>query len=249
MTPAALLLPIIVNGGRICLIAGVLQEKNIMFDQNNRQVFYQEACNRVRQHETLLMQRLNYFLIAIAFLVAAFVQLTLGSSNGRVLLAFLVGTAGILLSWAYTTINYYNAKNLKRVYVHAMDLEYKVYVNQHLNVSDLPQNYFYTQFFESGNFKAGLKLIFVDCLVGSVGISFNNKKSNDPNESATLPGPHTWIIPYCFIIFWLLALLIFICTLTPKWGLIIVGLAIFYFLIFPLFYRYIFLPLRNKKNA
>ena len=207
-----------------------------MFDQNNRQVFYQEACNRVRQHETLLMQRLNYFLIAIAFLAAAFVQLTLGSSNGRVYLALLVGTAGILLSWAYTAINYYNAKILKMAYIHSMDLEYKVLVNQHFNVSDLPQNYLNTQLFESGNFKAGLKLIFKDCLVGSVGVSFNSKKLIDPNESETLPGPHTWIIPYCFIIFWLLALMIFICALTPKWGLIIVGLALLYFLMFPLVY-------------
>jgi len=229
-------LPIIVNGGKICLIVSISQGKNNMFDQNNRQVFYQEACNRVRQHETLLMQRLNYFLIAIAFLVAAFVQFTLSSLNGRVLLAFLAGTAGILLSWAYTAINYYNAKILKMAYLHAMDLEYKVFVNQHINVSDLPQNYFYTPLFESGNFKAGLKLIFVDCLVGSVGISFNNKKSNDPNESETLPGAHTWMIPYCFIIFWLLALLIFICTLTPKWGLIIIGLALLYFLMFPFVY-------------
>lgn len=44
-------------------------------DSELKKIAYQESGNFVRQHESMLFQRLNYFLVAIAFLVAGFVEL------------------------------------------------------------------------------------------------------------------------------------------------------------------------------
>jgi hypothetical protein len=75
---------------------------------DKNQILYQEASNLARHYQTLLFQRLNYFLISSAFLVASFVQLAL---NPRYFsLALVISAGGIALSWAYTSINFYNAK-------------------------------------------------------------------------------------------------------------------------------------------
>jgi hypothetical protein len=203
-------------------------------------IFYQEFCSKTRQHESLLFQRFNYFLITIAFLVTAFIQLVINTSNRTFPLALLVGTTGILLSWIFTAINFHNSKIIKMLYIHAKIMEDAFFSDKQLNISDLPDNYLLSQIFDSGYFKADLLFIFYGCIKETQNFSFNLKldDKNKP-ESGNVPGPHTWMIPYLFIIFWLIAIILYISFfLTPFWWFIL-PLAVLIYVIHPFLYRYI----------
>ena len=102
---------------------------------NLKIIAYQECGGFVRQHESMLFQRLNYFLVAIAFLVAGFVELAASSTQHHANsllagLAILVGAAGFLISWLFTAINYLNGRTLTRAYVLAEHLEKQLFVDK-----------------------------------------------------------------------------------------------------------------------
>jgi len=207
------------------------------FDKNH--IFYQEACNMARHQESLLFQRLNYFLISIAFLVASFVELALNSSFRSVPLTLLVGTTGVLLSWVYTALNFHNAKILQMVYEHATDLEKWFLDDEDFDRRYLPEHFLLTQVLNSPEFKTDRKFFLWGCIEGSVAHSFCPPGKDGKNEHS-LPAPHTWMIPYFFIIFWLLLIMVYtIFFLTPIWGVVIPAVLLLYFLR-PLFYHYVF---------
>ena len=202
-----------------------------MGKSNRDQVLFQAACDRVKQHESLLFQRLNYFLISIAFLIAAFVQLALNTSNHSYPIALLVGIAGVLLSWIYTAINFSNAKILKIVYENANSLEKKYFKGEKLKASELPMNFVFSSIFESSKFKVDWKTYIYDCIRGSAQTSFNT------GQKDYIPSPHTWMIPYFFIVFWLAALVLyFIFFLKPIYGFTIPFIVLLYVL-HPLLYK------------
>ncbi len=177
-----------------------------------RRALYQEACNAMRQQETMLFQRLNYFLVAIAFLLTAFVQLV---TRELIALALLVGTAGVLLSWLYTAINYHAAGILKLVRDRALVSEKRLLYTGDLDSSALVHNDLESEIFESGEHEFNICTILVKCIRASAKFSFNKK--DDKEKIVT---PHTLLIPYYFIAFWLTALTVYIYFyLQPKWGI------------------------------
>jgi len=186
-------------------------------------IIYQESGNFVRQHESMLFQRLNYFLVAISFLAAGFVELAASSAqrnaNPLVMgLAVLVGVTGFLISWFFTAINYFNGTTLIKAYEFAEQVEGD-FLSKASDLSEPKHLYHYINkdMLASGNHKFDLKTLLYDSIVASMRSKFNTKEG-EPRA------PHTWIIPYCFIWFWLAALSIY-CGFVFAWWtpFIIVG--------------------------
>jgi hypothetical protein len=193
-------------------------------ERDLKQIIYQESGTYVRQHESMLFQRLNYFLVAIAFLVAGFVELAVNSAQHdsntlRIGLTVLVGTTGFVISWFFTAINYFNGTTLINAYEFAEQVEDDLF-NNTFDLSQTKRLYRHInkELLASGRFKFDLKTLLYDCIVASIRIEFNTKE-REPRA------PHTWIIPFCFILFWLAALSIY-CSFVFAWWttLIIIGI-------------------------
>jgi hypothetical protein len=166
---------------------------------DKNQIFYQESCNERRQYESMLFQRLNYYLVAIAFLVAAFVELAV---NKYVYLALFMGGFSFALSWFYAALNYHNTIIMQKILANTAYLEKQIVDDGYLDNSRLPYNY------ESRppEYPFGYKTLVE--MIKDVRMSFRNEKSN--NGIGRLLSPHTWLVPYSFILFWLGALIIYI---------------------------------------
>jgi hypothetical protein len=205
-----------------------------------RQIAYQESGNFIRQYESMLFQRLNYYLVAIAFLVAGFVELVASSTQYSAnplltRLAVLVGTTGFLISWFFTAINYFNGKTLNEAYEFAEKAE-DDFLNNLFDLSQTKHVYRYINkdILASGKFKFGLKMLLYDSIIGSFQPEYNTKEG-EPRA------PHTWIIPFCFIWFWLIALSIY-CGFKFHWwaffvGSPVVGFALYHYKIYQNVYR------------
>lgn len=178
-----------------------------------KQIFYQESCNERRQYESMLFQRLNYFIVAIAFLVAAFVQLAL---SRLIWLALFVGGFGAALSWLYTAINYHNARIMSKLVDDTANLEEKFFNDKNdLYIYELPYSRMKITLSEN-KFKFDWCTVLWDT-IKDIKISGFNKQNT---EGEVVLSPHTWMIPYSFVIFWLIALILYISLyLTPYYGL------------------------------
>jgi hypothetical protein len=80
-----------------------------------REELYRKSVEDVRHHESLLFDRLNYFLVGSAFLVTAYVTLAVkfnqSPKSGPIfLLAYLIIAAGFYLSASFEIINYLNTR-------------------------------------------------------------------------------------------------------------------------------------------
>lgn len=182
----------------------------------------------------MLFQRLNYFLISIAFLITAFVGLAV---NGFISLALLVGITGVLLSWLYTAINYHGSKVLKMICEHTNLLESKFFKdNDTIEFNELPYNYMYAQAYLDEN-KFSPKTLY-ESLKESARIEFGGKQDGGDKKKSKISSPHTWIIPYWFAVFWLIALIIYIFfSLKPTWGGWIPSFVLFCVLIMRIVHR------------
>ena len=204
---------------------------------NLKIIAYQECGGFVRQHESMLFQRLNYFLVAIAFLVAGFVELAASSTQHHANsllagLAILVGAAGFLISWLFTAINYLNGGTLTRAYVLAEHLEKQLFVDKTSELAELklPYRHMSDAIFESSEFRFGFKMFFYDSVAASfLHFNFNTDKGE-------LRAPHTWIIPFYFTLFWLAALSIY-CFFLIHWWTLFVGSPIIYDFIVVIIYN------------
>lgn len=178
-----------------------------------RKVTYQESAHFVRQHEALLFQRLNYFLISSAFLVTAFVVLLTNSFQKHTLswdsicilfrLTILVGSIGFLLSWLFASINFHNSRTLKMSYKYLEDELENNLLEGSKDITKLPYAYIRDKIFRSGDYDYGVTTVIYYPIVALPTLF---KKGKDYE----LPAPNTWVIPLCFAIFWLFALFIYL---------------------------------------
>ena len=191
-----------------------------------RQIIYQESGSFVRQHESMLFQRLNYYLVAIAFLAAGFVELAATSTQSAAnplltWLAVLVGATGFFISWFFTAINYLNGQTLTMAYKFAEQLEKKlIIVNPGFSETDLLYRHINYEIFESGKYEVNHKTFIYDSIIASIRFRYNYREG-EPRA------PHTWTIPCFFIAFWLVALSIYCWSVFAWWTmLIIIGIPI-----------------------
>jgi hypothetical protein len=191
-----------------------------------KQIIYQESGNFVRQHESMLFQRLNYYLVAIAFLAAGFVELAATSTQPAAntlltWLAVLVGVTGFFISWFFTAINYLNGQTLTMAYKYAELLEKKlIRENPSLSETELLYRHINYEIFESGKYKVNHKTFIYDSIIASIRFRYNYH-GGEPRA------PHTWTIPCFFIAFWLIALSIY-CRFVFSWWtpFIIIGIPV-----------------------
>ena len=166
----------------------------------------------IRQAESLLFQRFNYFLVVNAFLTTAFATLAVISfHNSQVylwLLTLLVAAAGLITSYLFSAINLSNAQNLRMLYEYAMKLE------QGKTESLLPP---YTNIGEkilSPNAKGDVRsnsimlpsILALAMIFRYFHIQFADNQANSKTTDVLTrtPAPTTWIIPWGFsTFFWL----------------------------------------------
>jgi hypothetical protein len=192
---------------------------------NRKQTLYQESWNFIRQQESLLVQRVNYFLVAAAFLVAGFVELAANSIQNPVnplmtSLAVLVGSMGLLISWVFTAMDYYDAQILTVSYGCMEERERKLLdTTIDATTTGLP----YEQIKkilknDKGNFD--FKIFVYDSIVAPFKFILGKKEPL---------APHTWFVPFFFVLFWLTALSIY-CGFTFSWWwlFLIIGLPVLF---------------------
>lgn len=88
---------------------------------------YKKAVDNLHHQETLLFERLNYFLAGSAFLITAYAALAVTvkyqSYNAILLLTYLVNVAGLYLSIFFASVNYLNTRILGEIYWLIINLE------------------------------------------------------------------------------------------------------------------------------
>jgi len=171
---------------------------------------YHEVTGLIKHQETLLFQRLNYFLVSNAFLTAAFSAIVVGyfkEPKEPALLAFgfLISIVGAVIAWTFIVINYHNSLNIKMLYLMVEKIQltmgkpdqYKekpVYVKI---VNDLLR--------ERVN-HPGIKGFFTYPIFGlKEGLPHPKPKDND----CDMPAPTTWMIPFGFFFFWVIIVIVY----------------------------------------
>jgi hypothetical protein len=86
---------------------------------------YSESAQVLRHQESLLFQRLNYFLVANAFLITAFATIFVNIFNNPPLWGFglIISLSGILISFTFSAVNLYNAKIIELLYTSISKIE------------------------------------------------------------------------------------------------------------------------------
>lgn len=190
---------------------------------NRKQTLYQESWNFIRQQESLLFQRVNYFLVAIAFLVAGIVDLAVNSIQHRanpllIGLVVLVGSTGLLISWIFTAMDYFDAQILTASY-RLIQVREKELMDETAKASEIGLPYAQIlQTMKKGSGEFNPKTFLFDSIVAPFKFIFGKKEPL---------APHTWFLPFFFILFWLAALSIY-CGFKFNWWtiLLIIGIPI-----------------------
>jgi hypothetical protein len=179
-------------------------------DENLEKIktIYLETSTLMRQQETLLFQRFNYFLISSAFFISAFVVLAVNSVNQDnpiiIGLTVFIGIAGFCMSWLFSSINCHNAKLLKIAYDILVDNESYI-KNGTYQTAQLPYKTIRDKIWD-GKFKFGISELI---LYPGEGLRFGYVQKN-----YDIPAPHTYTIPTLFSLFWLIVISIYSFTIS-----------------------------------
>jgi hypothetical protein len=174
---------------------------------DNLEIVYKASIDHLRHRETLLFQRLNYFLVGNSFLAIAFATLTVGYFTNYQdplplkMLSIILSIVGLALSCGFTVINYINALHLRMNYqsvelieIDLVNEHQNTYTPYHTTVQRILRNR------EGQLNKINIGDIFKD-MFPKIKRLFND---------CDVPAPSTWIIPSLFSVFWLVALSIII---------------------------------------
>lgn len=182
--------------------------KEMNMDKKELARRYEQGIN-IFQHELdLLFRRLNFFLLATSFVVAAFAVLIAYSgpakSNLVLAIAYLVLALGWSLSIVFTIVNYINSKvvDIRAKYAEKVRESMKGNIEQ-VDMNDIgypfdddEQNIHPVDWLKKDFWK--------DCcsmLTNPLRFAQGNKSEGiDPHHAS-----HTWFIPLGFSLFWVLA--------------------------------------------
>lgn len=169
----------------------------------NYEIAYNKATETLNREINLLFQRLNFFLIATAFLLTAFATIVAGGRNSDLLsINYVIAAAGFIYSSLIATTNYLNTRIIYGIGVYIRGLEKKDFA-QEVKQSLLP-SYAINRIVKGLiNKKSGFSLV-CPMIKSCSNVVFNLKKIND--ESV---GNHTYIVPCLFSLVWL-ALIVFL---------------------------------------
>jgi hypothetical protein len=198
--------------------------------RDNLILIYNEINATLRHQESLLFQRLNYFLIAVAFITAAFSTLITNYLNhiGNValfIITLLISVTGFMVSWSFIVINYHNSQIIRYINLYIerveQELEDGIY-----RPDRLPHTYLINTILRERIFNPGLNGLFTIPFRGLHPLGyimriepiarFFNKGSK--RADIDMPAPTTWLVPTIFAIIWLIAIIVFIYfAFNPIW--------------------------------
>lgn len=157
------------------------------------------TANQWRDGElSRLFQRVNYFLIGTAFLIAPLVALFLSQSFvgslGLILFAYLLIVTGIFLSVLFTVSNYLNDVIIRRIIRYIQALE------QGTNNDPAFVSWLFNDITRGNlDFSPFVKVFWGD-LWDAIRHPAVATNPNDPRRGRT--AALTWLIPFYFVIFW-----------------------------------------------
>jgi hypothetical protein len=190
----------------------------------NIELIYNQITNILVHHESLLFQRLNYFLVAIAFITAAFSTLLVNYLNhignpALFIISLIVAFAGFFVSWSFIIINYHNSLIIREINLYVERVEKEIQDGTFLSES-LPHSFLINSILRNREPNPG-------CL-GSLTIPFRGLtpiwdliiwdliarifKKNRKSRNIDMPAPTTWLIPFGFAVIWIAVIGLFIPT-------------------------------------
>jgi hypothetical protein len=187
-----------------------------MYDQDE----IYKASLRLREGElNRLFQRVNFFLISTAFLIAALATLITSKNFVESIplqgFAYLLTVVGLSLSILFTASNYLNDRTIRKLWEKIKDIE-----------ADYPPQPSLIIWLDTDTKNEKLKLTKVICELFEQLRSVRHHPFSALGGSKMVAVPHTWLIPFGFIFFWVgaIAFIPFIngCYLA---GWIILGLG------------------------
>lgn len=162
---------------------------------------YMKATETLNRDINLLFQRLNFFLVATAFLLTAFATIVAVGANSSLLnINYIIGVAGFVYSFLIAITNHLNTRIIYSIGEYIQDLETKVFAEE-AEMALLPSRKISQIAKNSINKPSGLCLAF--SMVGSCfNLVFNLRKIREESVAN-----HTYVVPFFFSIVWLLMLI------------------------------------------
>jgi hypothetical protein len=168
----------------------------------------------LKHHETLLFQRLNYFLVGNAFLTAAFAALIVGYFNVQrtwVLMSIgcLVAVMGMGISLFFQVTNFHNSSHIRVLYLIVERIEKKLKIPKFTEFRDeedpidFPVSKLTQVILRDRKYHPGKKRNYFGYLWDSLKEALPSCPRN-PDE-CDYPAPSTWLTPFFFFLFWLIA--------------------------------------------
>jgi len=165
--------------------------------------YYDIAASYFRGDLALLFQRVNYFLVATAFLIGGFIAINVGSNfkinpnSDSFYLALTITIVGILISYGFSVVNFLNAKIVFLI---------GEYVQQIEEGETCVPPFRQINIIAAENKFSFLLLIYVYihtlAYIGRVSIDkLRGKKTSEHREYIEL-APHTWLLPMFFAVVW-----------------------------------------------
>jgi len=161
----------------------------------NYETAYNKAVEVRHRDIGLLFQRLNFFLIATAFLIAAFATvLTVGTDSKLIRVDYALTLVGFVFSLVYATTNYLNTRIIRKINDYIRELEgrdFSAIVEQgqgpYQRIDEIAQQ----------EMKRGKRLL-LDMLISALTLVYNPRGT--ARESVA---DHTYLIPLLFAGVWL----------------------------------------------
>jgi disulfide bond formation protein DsbB len=169
-----------------------------MININDSNEIYKTALQLRDGEVDRLFQRVNFFLIGTAFLIAALVSLVIAKnfadSEPLVVFAYLLTSVGLGLSILFTISNYVNDRTIRKLWDMIQDIE----------AGNVPHPGVVTNLMEKAeNDKLGI-FSFVSEFSGSCWSASGNPFAV-AGGSLKISVPHSWAIPFSFTFFWIIS--------------------------------------------
>lgn len=166
----------------------------------NNQAAYEKAIDILDRDTKLLFQRLNYFLVATAFLLAAFGAI-FTAENSELSIGIALTVAGFGFSILFSCINFLNTKIIWKISVFIRELENTDFQEEAAK-KNRPYNKIYRIVKAEMNLKTILLLI-PNLLLSVLRLIFRTKKAGSENTA-----DHVYIVPLFFAVIWLVLLIL-----------------------------------------
>lgn len=169
------------------------------------EVAYNKAVEILNRDTALLFQRLNFFLIATAFLIAAFATvLTVGTGSILLNIDYILSAAGFVYSLLLAATNYLNTRIIWQIGEYIRNLEDKDFGDV---VEQGQEPYKRIDQIVKGSMNRRTTFSLIPSMVGSVFTVIGNP-SKTARESVA---DHTYIVPLLFVVVWLALFVFLLC--------------------------------------